>query len=139
MKKTRTQKKRNMNDYVQSVKQMTAHFAMVVDNIYNYSEWVIAMSPDGMTAEEYPLVKWFIAHTLVYFNLFKGKDEEGNTVIFLDKEKLIESMKSSDEISSRPYTETFTKDMALATLDKCFDKFFNNELIKVVDKKDEVK
>jgi len=139
MKKTRSQKKRNLNSYVNSIKHMTAHFANVVDNVYTYSEWVLAMSPEGITADDYPIVKWFIAHTLVYFSLFKGKDEEGNTIIFIDKDKLIESMRNSDEINTRKYTEEYTKEMALAMLDKCFVRFFDNDIVKVVDRKDEVK
>ena len=80
-------------------------------------------------------VKLFIVQTMIYLNVFM-REYEGNKCLIFDKQEFVDALKSNPIYDQILYDETFTKECIMTVLDSCIDKFFNNTIFTVIDKKD---
>lgn len=136
-KQTRSQKKRNMNDAIIQVRQLTEYYTNVVNSYFLFAEWIEAMTPEYTDARFDGAVKMCIVQTMLYFHAFM-KDYNGKKCIVVSKKEVIKSVKENHLFDQINYTDSFTKESVMSILDKCLDNFFNNTIFPVVDK-DELK
>lgn len=136
-KQNRKQKKRNVNDAIVTIRKLTEQYNNIVNSHFLFGEWIEAMLPD----EKYEdgridqAVRYFITQTLVYVNIFLRMYKDQKCIV-VDKQEVIKSIKENEIYNKFEYDDKVTKEVVMGMLDKCLDKFFNNTIFPVVDKKD---
>jgi hypothetical protein len=129
---TRKQKSRSKDQTMHAVRTLTARYQQVVEDFFIFSEWIITMLPECKESMFDPIVKWFIAQTLLYINVF-AKDVDGKRCVMIDKEEFVKVMKDNKILESLNYSDTFTKEMVREFMGKCVQKFFENTMFPIVD------
>ena len=134
MKLNRSQKKRNKNNAVTTIRKLTEQYGNIVNNHFIFKEWIEAMTPkeDSIDARIDQTIRYFITQTLVYVNIFL-REYEGKKCIIIKKEDVLKAFKENEIYDRFEYDESVTKETIMNVLDKCVELFFNNTIFPVID------
>lgn len=132
-KQTRTQKKRNVNDAIHQLKQLSEYYTGVVNSYFLFKEWIEAIMPKYEDTRLDGAVKMCIVQTMVYFNTFM-QEVNGKTCIVVSKDEVVKHIKENQIYDQIRYEDTYTKETVMNILDKCIENFFTNTIFPVIDK-----